>query len=118
MTGAVWSPGDETPVFRAPWEAQAFAMTLSLHERGVFTWPGWAEALSARIARAHADGDPDDGSAYYHRWLEALEDLVATTSLASERELAAARDAWEHAAARTPHGQPIELTVSDYPTNR
>ncbi len=27
------------PVFREPWEAQAFAMTLALHERGVFTKP-------------------------------------------------------------------------------
>ena len=26
------------PVFREPWEAQAFAMTLALHERGLFTW--------------------------------------------------------------------------------
>ena len=33
-------PHDEGgPVFREPWEAQAFAMTLSLHERGLFTWP-------------------------------------------------------------------------------
>ena len=30
------------PVFTAPWQAQAFAMTLALHERGVFTWPEWA----------------------------------------------------------------------------
>lgn len=118
MIGAEWSPGEETPTFHAPWEAQAFAMTLSLHERGLFTWPEWAEALSAHIARADANGEPDDGSAYYHRWLEALEDMVATTSLASKSELAATRDAWEHAAARTPHGQPIELTVSDYPTDQ
>jgi len=26
------------PVFREPWEAQAFAMALTLHERGLFTW--------------------------------------------------------------------------------
>ena len=30
------------PVFREPWEAQAFAMAVSLHERGLFTWPEWA----------------------------------------------------------------------------
>ena len=28
----------EGPVFRAPWEAQAFAMAVKLHERGIFTW--------------------------------------------------------------------------------
>ena len=29
----------EGPVFREPWEAQAFAMALALHERRLFTWP-------------------------------------------------------------------------------
>ena len=37
------------PVFEAPWQAHAFAMTLSLHERGVFTWSEWASALSEQI---------------------------------------------------------------------
>ena len=27
------------PVFREPWEAQDFAMTLALHERGLFSCP-------------------------------------------------------------------------------
>ncbi|MGE5158453.1 MAG: nitrile hydratase accessory protein, partial [Gemmatimonas sp.] len=39
-------PRDEGgPVFREPWEAHAFAMALTLHERGVFTWTEWATAL-------------------------------------------------------------------------
>ena len=29
----------EGPVFREPWEAQAFAMALALHARRLFTWP-------------------------------------------------------------------------------
>ena len=41
----------EDPVFREPWEAQAFAMALALHERGLFTWPEWAATLGAEIAR-------------------------------------------------------------------
>ena len=53
---------DGAPVFREPWEAQAFAMTLALHARGLFTWPEWAAALAAEIRRAQAAGDPDDGS--------------------------------------------------------
>ena len=36
---------DGEPVFREPWEAQAFAMTLALYERGLFTWTEWAAAL-------------------------------------------------------------------------
>ena len=44
------------PVFREPWEAQAFAITLALHERGLFTWTEWAAALAAEIKRAQAGG--------------------------------------------------------------
>ena len=63
---------DEGPVFREPWEAQAFAMTLSLYERGLFTWPEWAQTLGAEIKRAQAAGDPDTGETYYRHWLNAL----------------------------------------------
>jgi nitrile hydratase accessory protein len=66
-----------SPVFNEPWEARAFAMTLALHERGVFTWPQWAEALSRQIAQAHAAGDADLGDTYYQHWLRALESLVS-----------------------------------------
>ena len=65
-----------SPVFNEPWEARAFAMTLALHERGVFTWPQWAEALSRQIAEARAAGDADLGDTYYQHWLRALESLV------------------------------------------
>ena len=64
------------PVFNEPWEARAFAMTLALHERGAFTWPQWAAALSREIDRAHASGDADLGDTYYRHWLLALESLV------------------------------------------
>ena len=64
------------PVFNEPWEARAFAMTLALHERGVFTWPQWAEALSRQIEKARAAGDADLGDTYYQHWLLALESLV------------------------------------------
>lgn len=66
-----------TPVFGEPWEARAFAMTLALHGRGVFTWQQWAEALSREIDRAHASGDADLGDTYYQHWLRALESLVS-----------------------------------------
>ena len=102
------------PVFSAPWEAQAFAMTLALHERGLFTWPEWAEALAAQISEAQAAGDPDTGQTYYLHWLAALEKLVASKGASSGDELARYRHAWEHAAGRTPHGQPIELRGEDF----
>jgi len=100
---------DGAPVFREPWEAQAFAMTLALYERGLFTWPEWAGALSAEIKRAHAAGDCDDGSTYYRHWLSAIERLVSAKGIASETTLAERRQAWDRAAHATPHGQPILL---------
>jgi nitrile hydratase accessory protein len=104
----------EGPVFREPWEAQAFAMTLALHARGLFTWPEWAATLGAEIKRAQAAGDPDTGETYYRHWLAALERIVADKGLADARALGRYREAWAHAAARTPHGTPIELKPDDF----
>ena len=100
---------EEGPVFRAPWEAQAFAMTLSLHTRGVFTWREWADALAAELAAAAARGEPDDGTHYYEHWLAALEKLAASKKLVAGQELERRVDEWDAAARATPHGKPIEL---------
>lgn len=102
------------PVFREPWEAQAFSMALALHQRGVFTWPEWAAALAQEIKRAQAQGDPDTGETYYRHWLATLERLVAEKGIASRDALARYRDAWDRAADRTPHGTPIELRPDDF----
>ena len=101
-------------MFREPWEAQAFAMTLALHKRGLFTWSEWATALGAEIKRAQAAGDPDSGETYYLHWLSALEKLVAEKGVTTTETLHRYRDAWEHACDRTPHGQPIELRKEDF----
>jgi nitrile hydratase accessory protein len=102
------------PVFREAWEARAFAMTLRLHEQGLFTWPEWAAALSREIAAAQKAGDPDAGETYYRYWLNALEGLVLQKRAADVATLVATQDAWEQAAERTPHGAPIELTRADF----
>ena len=104
----------EGPVFREPWQAQAFAMALALHKRGLFTWPEWAATLGAEIKRAQAAGDPDTGETYYRHWLAALERLVAEKGVTDATTLARYRDAWDHAADRTPHGMPIELRPGDF----
>jgi nitrile hydratase accessory protein len=104
----------EGPVFREPWEAQAFAMTLALHERGLFSWPEWAAMLGEEIKSAQAAGDPDTGETYYRHWLNALERIVAAKGLADVTMLARYRHAWHHAADRTPHGTPIELRPDDF----
>ena len=115
-TGSVPSiPCDaEGPVFREPWEAQAFAMALALHEGGVFTWSEWAATLASEIKRAQAAGDPDTGETYYRHWLATLERLIAEKGVTTEQTLHRYRDAWDHAADRTPHGTPIELRAEDF----
>ena len=97
------------PVFKAPWEAQAFAMTVTLHERGIFTWSEWADALAAELAAAVARGEPDDGTHYYEHWLAALERLVAGKNLIAGDELEHRVDEWDTVARTTPHGQPLKL---------
>jgi nitrile hydratase accessory protein len=105
---------DAGPVFREPWEAQAFSMALVLHQRGVFTWTEWAATLAEEIKRAQAAGDPDTGETYYRHWLATLERLVAEKGIASREVLTRYRDAWDRAADRTPHGRPIELSPQDF----
>jgi nitrile hydratase accessory protein len=105
---------DEGPVFREPWEAQAFAMALALYDRGLFTWPEWAATLADEIKRAQAAGDPDTGETYYRHWLNALERIVAEKGITTRATLDRYREAWDRAADRTPHGTPIELRPEDF----
>lgn len=108
-------PADsQGPVFHEPWQAQAFAMTLALHAKGVFAWSEWAAMLGETIKAAQAAGDPDTGETYYNHWLATLERMTAEKAVTTRADLTAYRDAWEHAAARTPHGRPIELKAGDF----
>jgi len=108
-------PRDEGgPVFREPWEAQAFAMTLALYRRVLFSWPELAATLADEIKSAQGAGDPDTGETYYAHWLAALERLVAEKGIADPASLERYRDAWDRAADRTPHGAPIELRPEDF----
>jgi len=104
----------DSPVFREPWEAQAFAMAVVLHERGLFSWSEWTAALGDEITRARAGGDPDTGETYYRHWLAALERIVAEKGVTNTATLTRYRDAWDHAADRTPHGMPIVLQPEDF----
>ena len=76
------------PVFKAPWEALAFGLVVNLHQRGVFSWKEWADALAAVIREAGAAGDPDRGDTYYLHWVKALERVVIGRGLADQTLLA------------------------------
>jgi hypothetical protein len=84
----------DAPPFAEPWQAHAFAMVVQLH--------------------AQAAGDADRGDTYYAHWLAALERIVASKGASSAGELSRYAAAWDHAADRTPHGQPIELRDDDF----
>ena len=92
------------PVFNEPWEAQAFAMGVKLHEGGAFTWTEWAETLGAEIKSSDKP--------YYEQWLGALEKIVEAKGLMSQIERLNRVEAWDRAAHATPHGQPIVLSRS------
>ena len=94
------------PVFAEPWQAQAFALALQLHERGAFAWTEWAQALSQRLKAA---GPDDDGARYYEHWLATLEEILRSKRVAEHHDLLDLKEAWREAAEATPHGQPIEL---------
>ena len=106
--------GPEGPVFREPWEAEAFAMAVALHERGLFAWSEWTAVLADEIRRAQAKGDPDTGETYYRHWLAALERIVAEKGVTDARTLGRYRGAWDRAADRTPHGTAVELRPEDF----
>jgi nitrile hydratase accessory protein len=112
MSGATTDAADPVEpevVFAEPWQAQAFAMAVTLAKRGYFTWSEWAATIAAEIAAA-----PSDGQDYYHRWLAALEKLVAAKGLVLADELARRKDEWAHAVAHTEFGKPIELHRHDH----
>jgi nitrile hydratase accessory protein len=100
------------PVFKEPWEAQAFALAVRLSEIGCFTWSEWAAALSREIKAAQAQGDPDFGETYYRHWLNALERICVDKGLVEGEDMHRRTEAWRRAYLRTPHGQPVSLSAA------
>ena len=92
----------DAPVFAEPWQAEAFAIVVALHERGLFSWNQWADVLSKQVK---APG----GENYYAAWLAALENLLVSMNVTARVEVDALSEAWQRAAHATPHGQPILL---------
>ncbi|MBX5193041.1 nitrile hydratase accessory protein [Rhizobium sp. NZLR3b] len=99
------SEGD--PIFPEPWAAEAFAMTVHLHEKGLFAWGEWAEVLSKEL---HTPGRAEDGSDYFDCWVAALSELLVSRGIADASVILDLQQSWQRAAEATPHGQPIELT--------
>lgn len=86
--------------FTEPWQARNFAMAVALRDAGRLDWSEWTRALGARLAT-----QPD----YHLAWAATLVDVLAEQGLVEASEVEATTAAWHAAAARTPHGAPIEL---------
>ncbi len=71
-------------VFEEPWHGRAFGMAVALHERGLFEWEEFRQALITRIAAAEAGPGP---FVYYEIWLQTFEDLLAGRGLVTGVEL-------------------------------
>jgi nitrile hydratase accessory protein len=99
-------------VFAEPWQAQAFALAVTLSDQGHFTWKEWAAELADTLRTAAERGEPDDGSRYYDYWLATLERLVIAKGLTDRLTLVGRKDAWTAAYRNTPHGTPVELPQS------
>ena len=102
MRGNPISSAPEPPKFDEPWQAQAFAIAVTLNQRGLFSWSEWTKALGAEIAAG-----PDEP--YFEAWLRALEKILIAKGVASGGELHDLTEDWRAAAEATPHGRPIVL---------
>ncbi len=103
------NPPEPPAVFEEPWQAQAFALTVHLHQTGAFSWAEWTTTLGEVIATGAARGEAAGSSRYYHHWLDALEALVARRGLTDPDSLARVKADWARAYQETAHGQPVEL---------
>ena len=99
----------EGPVFKEPWQAQAFAMAVTLSEAGLFSWQEWSSELATSIKSQQNKGDPDDGETYYLHWLETLENILSRKNLIEQVDLIQRITEWKEAYLKTPHRQPVQL---------
>ena len=102
------APHPEQP-FEQPWQAAAFALTVHLHERGLFSWTEWADRLADALASNDRAGRLDGGDDYYTAWLAALQSLLAQNGIAGDDEISDMMAAWTRAYLETPHGNPVAL---------
>jgi nitrile hydratase accessory protein len=101
---------EQGPVFNEPWEAHAFALAVRLSEAGCFSVREWNAVLSHEIRSAQQRGGPESG--YYQHWLDALERLCVEKGLVNARDMQQRKEEWRQAYLNTPHGKPIELSVT------
>ena len=99
----------EGPVFKEPWQAQAFAMAVTLSEAGLFSCQEWSSELGASIQSRQKKGDPDDDETFYLHWLETLEKMLSRKNLIEYADFLQRINELKEAYLKTPHGQTVQL---------
>lgn len=105
--------GAPSPVFEAPWHAQAFALAVYLNERGVFDWPEWTQVFGAVLAEHGLAKELDGGDDYFLAWVGALERICSEKGVAELEALSALKTSWERAYLATPHGAPVRIATGE-----
>ena len=72
--------------FEHPWELRAFAMAVAAHHSGQYEWSEFQLSLAASIKAWEQDGGAAPW-AYYERWLDALETVLAGSGALSDAAL-------------------------------
>ena len=87
---------DDEPAFEAPWQARAFAIALSLTDRGEGDLP-WDDFQARLVEEIERDGESIEASedVYYEQWLRALERLLVDDGLVDPGELDERIEAFE-----------------------
>jgi nitrile hydratase accessory protein len=101
--------GDGGPAFLEPWHAEAFSLAIALQQQGAFSWAEWVEHFCGVLCDVPAEDGETVESAYYRRWLLALEIITADKHLVSSEDMMVRKEEWRRAYQRTPHGQPVQL---------
>ena len=63
-------------VFHDDWERRAFALAVSLAEKGRFEWQEFQQQLIASVGEAERDDPQRPTRGYYESWLVSLERLL------------------------------------------
>ena len=103
------SPDSPPVVFETPWHAELFAITVHLHNKGVFCWPDWTARFSHALAIAGAHHSLDGSNDYYDVWLDTFIQFMAEQGVTDEIAIDGMSEKWRKAFLHTPHGMPVTL---------
>ena len=97
-------------IFSDPWQAELFAITLNLYQRGIFDWDDWTECLGRNLKSGKNKGK-DDLTNYFSNWLYALEEKLLEKEVTEINKIKNIENAWRDALSKTPHGQKVKISL-------